>query len=42
MLTSIYNNTDVDDNDDMYIVIGIAQLSPSGVLKIGLIQAIQK
>ena len=32
MLTSVYN-ADTDANNDMYIVIGIAQLSLSAVLK---------
>ena len=33
MLTSAYKNVDADNNDDMYIVIGIAQLNVSAVLK---------
>ena len=34
MLISVYNNGDANDNDNMYIVIVIAQLSLSPVLKI--------
>ena len=33
MLTSVYDNANSDDNDDINIVIGIAQLSLSAVLK---------
>ena len=35
MLTSVYDNANADDNDNMYIVIGIAQLSLLAVLKTG-------
>ena len=36
MLTSVYNNTNADDNNNMYIMTGIAQLSISAVLKMGV------
>ena len=36
MLTSVYNKADADDND-MYTVIGIAQLSLSAVLNMSFL-----